>query len=109
MAVLQAKKPDAVVHCAAIVGVTNSLAAPISTLRVKVEGSLNVFEAMRLVGVRRAINLSSEETYGVFERGKSWGWQSSCNGQNGLSSWLCNCIQSIQVQARGGRVWRKRH
>jgi UDP-glucose 4-epimerase len=27
-----------------------------------------VFEAMRLLGVRRAINLSSEETYGVFER-----------------------------------------
>jgi UDP-glucose 4-epimerase len=68
MSVVQAKKPDAVVHCAAIVGVTNSLASPIGTLRVNVEGSLNVFEAMRLLGVRRTINLSSEETYGVFER-----------------------------------------
>jgi UDP-glucose 4-epimerase len=67
MAIVQAKKPDAVVHCAAIVGVTNSLASPIGTFRVNVEGSLNVFEAMRLSGVRRAINLSSEETYGVFE------------------------------------------
>ena len=70
MSVVQAKKPDAVVHCAAIVGVTNSLASPIGTLRINVEGSLNVFEAMRLLGVRRTINLSSEETYGVFERAR---------------------------------------
>ena len=68
MTVVQASKPDAVVHCAAIVGVTNSLASPIGTFRVNVEGSLNVFEAMRLFGVRRAINLSSEETYGPFEK-----------------------------------------
>jgi nucleoside-diphosphate-sugar epimerase len=54
-------------HCAAIVGVTNSLASPIGTFRVNVGGSLNVFEAMRLFGVKRVVNLSSEETYGVFE------------------------------------------
>src|SRR5215216_4625198 len=68
MAIVQANKPDAVVHCAAIVGVTNSLASPIGTFRVNVEGSLNVFEAMRLFGVKRAVNLSSEETYGPFEQ-----------------------------------------
>ena len=68
MTIVQARRPDAVVHCAAIVGVTNSLASPIGTFRVNVEGSLNVFEAMRLFGIRRAINLSSEETYGVFEQ-----------------------------------------
>lgn len=67
---MQSRKPDAVVHCAAVVGVTNSLASPIGTFRVNVDGSLNVFEAMRLCGVRRAINLSSEETYGVFEKDK---------------------------------------
>ena len=68
MTAVQTHRPDAAVHCAAIVGVTNSLASPIGTFRVNVEGSLNLFEAMRLFGVRRAINLSSEETYGVFER-----------------------------------------
>jgi UDP-glucose 4-epimerase len=47
--------------------VTNSLASPIGTFRVNVGGSLNVFEAMRLFGVKRVVNLSSEETYGVFE------------------------------------------
>jgi nucleoside-diphosphate-sugar epimerase len=68
MAVMQVHKPDAIVHCAAVVGVTNSLASPIGTFRVNVEGGLNLFEAMRLSGVKRAIHLSSEETYGVFER-----------------------------------------
>jgi UDP-glucose 4-epimerase len=68
MTVVQVNRPDAIVHCAAIVGVTNSLASPITTLRTNIDGSLNVFEAMRLFGVRRAINLSSEETYGVFEK-----------------------------------------
>lgn len=67
-ALVQARRPDAVVHCAAVVGVTNSLASPIGTFRVNVDGSLNVLEAMRLFGVRRLVNLSSEETYGVFER-----------------------------------------
>jgi nucleoside-diphosphate-sugar epimerase len=33
---------------------------------VNVEGSLNVFEAMRLAGIRRCIHLSSEEAYGAF-------------------------------------------
>ena len=64
---IRSRKPDAVVHCAAIVGVTNSLASPIGTFRVNVDGSLNLFEAMRLFGVRRVVNLSSEETYGIFE------------------------------------------
>lgn len=68
LTVVQVNRPDAIVHCAAIVGVTNSLASPISTLRTNIEGSLNVFEAMRLFGVPRAINLSSEETYGMFEK-----------------------------------------
>jgi nucleoside-diphosphate-sugar epimerase len=70
VALVQRRKPDAVVHCAAIVGVTNSLASPIGTFRVNVDGSLNLFEAMRLNGVRRLVNLSSEETYGVFEQDK---------------------------------------
>jgi len=67
---VQKRKPDAIVHCAALVGVSNSLASPIGTFRVNVDGSLNVLEAMRLNGVRRMINLSSEETYGVFEKDK---------------------------------------
>jgi nucleoside-diphosphate-sugar epimerase len=60
-------KPDAVIHAAAIVGVVNSLGSPVGVMRVNVEGSLNVFEAMRLAGTRRVLHISSEETYGPFQ------------------------------------------
>lgn len=63
-------KPDAVIHCAAIVGVVNSLASPIATMRVNVEGSLNVLAAMRLFGIPRMVNLSTEEIYGHFSAPK---------------------------------------
>lgn len=59
-------KPDAVIHCAAIVGVPLSARLPINTVRVNVEGSLNILECMRVFGVKRMIHLSSEETYGAF-------------------------------------------
>lgn len=59
-------KPDAVVHCAAIVGVIASVDAPFATMRVNIEGSLNLFEAMRLFGGKRVVNLSTEEVYGDF-------------------------------------------
>lgn len=65
--VLQEFRPAAVIHCAAIVGVRASLEAPMQTMRVNVEGSLNVLEAMRLFGVRRMVHMSSEETYGNFQ------------------------------------------
>jgi nucleoside-diphosphate-sugar epimerase len=63
---MQAYRPDAVLHCAAIVGVLSSLGSPLNVVRVNVEGSLNVFEAMRLAHVRRCVHISSEEAYGVF-------------------------------------------
>jgi UDP-glucose 4-epimerase len=59
-------KPDAVIHCAAIVGALASLGSPINVVRVNIEGSLNVFEAMRLGGIQRCIHISSEEAYGPF-------------------------------------------
>ncbi len=66
-ALFKSSAPDAVIHMAAVVGVPASIAAPFRTFDVNVGGSLNVFEAMRLGGVRRVIHLSSEETYGPFE------------------------------------------
>jgi nucleoside-diphosphate-sugar epimerase len=65
-AALAEHRPDQVVHCAAIVGVPASVGAPLATMRVNVEGSLNLFEAMRLAGIRRVVHLSSEEVYGPF-------------------------------------------
>lgn len=64
---LQEHKPDAVVHTAAIVGVAQAADIPIKTLRINVEGAINLFEAMRLTGVRRVVHISTEETYGDFQ------------------------------------------
>lgn len=60
-------RPDAVVHAAAIVGVVQAADIPLKALRVNVEGSVNLFEAMRLSGVKRVVHISSEETYGDFQ------------------------------------------
>lgn len=59
-------RPDAVLHFAAVVGVPASLGSPSDILRINVQGSLNLFEAMRLFDVRRVVHLSSEEVYGDF-------------------------------------------
>lgn len=63
-------KPDAVIHCAAIVGVASSLGSPLNVVRVNIEGSLNLFETMRLAHVQRCIHISSEEAYGAFRADK---------------------------------------
>jgi UDP-glucose 4-epimerase len=63
----QKHRIDAVIHTAAIVGVVFAADAPIKSLRVNVEGSINLFEAMRLNEVRRAVHISTEETYGDFQ------------------------------------------
>lgn len=65
--IFERTRPDKVVHCAAVVGVPNSIDAPVVTMRVNVEGSLNLFEAMRLFGIGRVVHISSEEVYGPFE------------------------------------------
>lgn len=62
----EAHHPDAVVHTAAIVGVAPAAGIPLKALAVNVEGSVNLFEAMRLSGVRRVVHISTEETYGDF-------------------------------------------
>jgi nucleoside-diphosphate-sugar epimerase len=61
-----AKSPDAVIHCAAVVGVLASLASPVKLFRVNVEGSVNLLEAMVRHCCRRMIHISSEEIYGDF-------------------------------------------
>lgn len=63
---LQAHAPQAVIHTAAIVGVVAAADIPIKAMRVNVEGSINLFEAMRHHGVKRVIHISTEETYGDF-------------------------------------------
>jgi nucleoside-diphosphate-sugar epimerase len=66
-ALFAAHKPEAIVHCAAVVGVLASLRSPHQLFRVNIEGSINLFEAMARTGTSRMIHLSSEEIYGAFE------------------------------------------
>lgn len=65
--VLRAERPDAVVHCAAVVGVLDAESSPAQVFRINVEGSIALFEAMKREGPRRVIHIGSEEAYGDFQ------------------------------------------
>lgn len=60
-------RPEAVIHCAAVVGVIASLASSANVFRVNVGGTINLWETMALFGVKRCLHISSEETYGDFQ------------------------------------------
>lgn len=55
---------ERIVHTAAMSHPDLSIDLPITTLRANVEGTLHVFEAARMAGVRRVVNFSSECAYG---------------------------------------------
>jgi UDP-glucose 4-epimerase len=57
---------DRIIHAAAIVGIAPAVQMATTVVRVNVEGSINVFEAARILGVRRVIHISSEEVYGRY-------------------------------------------
>lgn len=58
---------DGIIHAAAIVGLAPSLQMSTTVVRVNLNGSINVFEAARVLGVRRVVHMSSEEVYGRYE------------------------------------------
>lgn len=57
-------RPDAVYHLAAQADVQTSFADPAATLRINVEGTLNVLEAARRAGAGRVVVISSADVYG---------------------------------------------
>jgi UDP-glucuronate 4-epimerase len=56
---------DQVIHLAARAGVRPSLEEPALYQRVNVEGTVNVLEAARLAGVKKAVLASSSSVYGI--------------------------------------------
>ena len=54
-----------VFHLAALIGIPSSYAAPASYVAVNINGTLNVLEAARTVGVDRVLITSTSETYGT--------------------------------------------
>ncbi|MBI2655708.1 NAD-dependent epimerase/dehydratase family protein [Candidatus Woesearchaeota archaeon] len=55
---------DAVFHFAALLGVENSDKRPLDTMKINLEGSVNVFKSAIDAGVKKMIYSSSSEVYG---------------------------------------------
>ena len=56
---------DIVLHLAALIAIPYSYIAPRSYLRTNIEGTLNVLEAARRLGVSRVVHTSTSEVYGT--------------------------------------------
>lgn len=56
---------EVVFHLAALVGIPYSYHAPTSYIRTNIEGTVNVFQAAREVGVERIVHTSTSEVYGT--------------------------------------------
>lgn len=61
----QVKGKAVVFHLAALIAIPYSYVAPLSYVRTNVEGTLNVLEAARNVGVEKVVHTSTSETYGT--------------------------------------------
>lgn len=64
LAHLADERPEVVYHLAAQADVGGSWSAPIPTLRVNVEGTVNVLDAAVAAGVRRVLAVTSADIYG---------------------------------------------
>ncbi|MDR1706363.1 MAG: GDP-mannose 4,6-dehydratase [Clostridiales bacterium] len=64
MSVFEYEKPDAVVHLAAQISVSASVADPENDMRTNILGTVNVLEACREYGVRSLVMASSAAVYG---------------------------------------------
>ena len=61
----QVSGQELVFHLAALISIPFSYIAPLSYVRTNVEGTLNVLEASRQLGVSRVIHTSTSEVYGT--------------------------------------------
>lgn len=59
------KGQDIVFHLAALIAIPYSYVAPRSYVRTNVEGTLNVMEAVRRLGIGRIVHTSTSEVYGT--------------------------------------------
>lgn len=58
------KSIDAISHQAALGSVTRSINDPVTTNEVNITGTLHIFEAARLTGIKRVVYAASSSTYG---------------------------------------------
>lgn len=62
-----AEKVNKIIHTAALVSFAPSIEKPAFTAKINIEGTVNVLEASRILGVERVLDISSEEVYGTFQ------------------------------------------
>jgi len=62
------KGADLVFHLAALIGIPYSYHAPSAYLRTNIEGTLNVLQSGRELGVQRILHTSTSEVYGTAQR-----------------------------------------
>lgn len=55
---------DTVLHLAALIGIPYSYTSPLAYIRTNVEGTYNVVQAARTLGVSRVVHTSTSEVYG---------------------------------------------
>jgi len=66
MRTMKAEDVKRIIHTAALVGFGPSIEKPALTAKINVEGTINVLEASRILGIERLMDISSEEVYGQF-------------------------------------------
>jgi len=64
---MMAESIKRVIHTAALVSFGPSVEQPALTAKINIEGTVNMLEASRIVGVGRIVDISSEEVYGPFQ------------------------------------------
>jgi UDP-glucose 4-epimerase len=64
---MMAEKINKVIHAAALVSFGPSIEKPALTAKINIEGTINVLEASRILGIGRILDVSSEEVYGEFQ------------------------------------------
>jgi len=60
-----ARDCDTIFHLGALIAIPYSYRSPLGYVRVNIEGTVNVLDAARAVGVRRIVHTSTSEVYGT--------------------------------------------
>ena len=64
---MMAERVGSIIHTAALVSYDPSIEKPSLTAKINIEGTINVLEAARIVGVGRIMDVGSEQAYGEFQ------------------------------------------
>ena len=93
VALVKQHAPDVILHQAALGSVPRSIADPVTSHQVNVDGFVNVLEAARASGVRRFIYASSSSVYGDIDMSPK------------VESKIGNCLSPYAVTKRANELY----